>query len=185
MTATAAASVISGMMPTAMPPPSGSDAALERADLEPPAVGREGFEQPVLDDDRQAEGDQQRRQDVAAERAVEQERLQRVAEGEHDRHDDRAARSARHAERWSQREDEERGEHDQVAMREIDQPHDAEDQRQAGGEERVEAAEQDSLEERVEPAESSVIVRNRRRGSRRGSDPAGRPVSVTRPSWKQ
>ena len=37
-------------------------------------------------------------------------------------------------------------------MREVDQPHDAEDQRQAGGEERIEPAEQDALDDGVEPA---------------------------------
>ena len=44
-------------------------------------------------------------------------------------------------------EDQEGGEDDQVAMREIDQPHDAEDQRQAGRVERVEPAEQDALDD--------------------------------------
>ena len=44
------------------------------------------------------------------------------------------------------------GEHDQVAMGEIDQPHDAEDQRQPGREQRVEAAEQNALDQCIEPA---------------------------------
>ena len=39
-------------------------------------------------------------------------------------------------------------------MGEIDQPHDAEDQRQAGRVERVEAAEEDALNDGVDPAES-------------------------------
>ena len=37
-------------------------------------------------------------------------------------------------------------------MSQIDQPHDAEDQRQPGGEQRVEPAEQDALDERVDKA---------------------------------
>ena len=63
------------------------------------------------------------------------------------RHDDQrsAKRSTRHA-GCRQRQDQEGAEHDQVAMREIDQPHDAEDQRQPGGEERIKPAEQDALE---------------------------------------
>jgi hypothetical protein len=36
--------------------------------------------------------------------------------------------------------------HDEVAMGEVHQPHDAEDQRQAGGKQRVKPAEQDPLE---------------------------------------
>ena len=38
-----------------------------------------------------------------------------------------------------------RGEHDQVAMGDVDQPHDPEDQRQPGREQRVEAAQQNAL----------------------------------------
>ncbi len=53
-----------------------------------------------------------------------------------------------------ERQDREGRQHDEVAMREIDQPHDAEDQRQAGGEQRIEAAEQDALDDGVEPVES-------------------------------
>ena len=82
----------------------------------------------------------------------------------------------------SEREDQEGGEDDEVAMREVDQPHDAEDQRQAGGVERVEPAEQHALDDGVEP------------GGHRAQSPkyaawiasrvssAGRPESVMRPS---
>jgi hypothetical protein len=46
--------------------------------LESAAVRREQLQQAVLDDDRQPEGDEQGRQQVLAQRAVEQEPLQRV-----------------------------------------------------------------------------------------------------------
>ena len=69
------------------------------------------------------------------------------------------------AERRDQRQDQKRGEDDEVAMGQIDQPHDAEDQRQAGGEQRVEAAEQHALDDGVEPALMRAHARNRRRGS--------------------
>ena len=68
-------------------------------------------------------------------------------------------------------------------MREIDQPHDAEDQRQAGGEQRIEAAEQHALDDRVE--RSSSIAQCPEIG---GVDllartaPPGAPASVIRPS---
>ncbi len=65
------------------------DAAAERnrggldgAGLEALAVGGEDLEQPVLDDDGEPEGDEKRRQDVPAERAVEQVVLERIAERE-------------------------------------------------------------------------------------------------------
>src|SRR5262249_5065052 len=44
----------------------------------------------------------------------------------------------------------------QVAMREVDDVHDAEQERQSAGEERVEAAEQDALNNRVHPAHASA-----------------------------
>ena len=61
---------------------------LDRALLQPVGVGAEALQQPVLDDHRNAEGDEQRRQQPAAEREVQQAALQRVAEHEHHRHDD-------------------------------------------------------------------------------------------------
>jgi hypothetical protein len=42
-------------------------------------------------------------------------------------------------------------EHDQIAMRDVDEPHHAEDQRQAGGEHGVESADQHALENDVDP----------------------------------
>src|SRR5262249_4535301 len=43
------------------------------------------------------------------------------------------------------------GEHDEIAMRNVDEPHDAEDERQAGGEHRIEPADQHALEDDVDP----------------------------------
>ena len=88
-----------------------------------------------------------------AERAVEQEALQRVAGGEHQRHrDQRGDGSGRPARPTSARITK-AAKHDEVAMREVDEAHDAEDQRQAGGEERVEAAEQHALDDDVVEAD--------------------------------
>ena len=54
-------------------------------------------------------------------------------------------------------------------MREVDQPHDAEDQRQAGGEQRVEPAEQDALDDDVGEGGHGAI----RRTPRLRTSPAG------------
>ena len=43
------------------------------------------------------------------------------------------------------------GQHREVAVREVDDAHDAEEQRQAAGEERVEAADEDPLDNGVHP----------------------------------
>ena len=65
-------------------------------------------------------------------------------------------------------EDQERSEHDEVAMGEVDQAHDAEDQRQTGGVERVEAAEEHALDDGIDGRGHAVRFRNRRRGWRHG-----------------
>ena len=155
------AKVRSGMTPTVEPAPSASDAGLERAGLEAAAVGGEGLEQPVLDDDRQAEGDEQRRQDVAAERAVEQDGLQRVAEREHQRHgDERRRRAVAGRARGASARIRKAAKHDEVAMGEIDEPHDAEDR--ATGRARKERSRArragTPCDERVEPAQSSAVM---------------------------
>ena len=56
------------------PAADGDACDLDRAGVELDAVGGEQLKQPVLDDDREAEGHQQRRQQIVAERAVEQRR---------------------------------------------------------------------------------------------------------------
>ena len=95
-------------------------------------------------------------------RAIEQHRLQRVTEREHQRHDHGAGNDQRHA-GGGRPQNEKSAQHDQIAMREIDQPHDAENDRQAGGIERIKPAQQHSLQQRVDPAEHDLKVRNRRR----------------------
>jgi hypothetical protein len=87
ITATATANVSSGRRRPTSPGRAAWTGGFDRAGLQPLAVGGEARKQPVLDDDRQAEGDQQRRQDVVADqRAVQQPALQRIAEREHQRH---------------------------------------------------------------------------------------------------
>ena len=54
-------------------------------------------------------------------------------------------------ERAHQNEDQIGGKHDQVAMGEIDQPHDAEDEAQARREQRIEPAEQHALHDGIKP----------------------------------
>ena len=140
------------MTPIAIPPPSGSEALWSAPTSRRRVSAENDFEQPVLHDDRQPESDQQRREDVAAERPIEQHGLQRVAEREHQRHDDGAGDDKRHpCARGG--EDQKCSEHDQIAMRQVDEAHDAENDREAGGIQRIEAAEQDSLQYRVHPAE--------------------------------
>ena len=78
----------SGITPTWMPPPTGMLATSIGAGAELAAVGGESFEQAVLDEDREPEGDEERRQDVLAERAVQHAALQEVAERRHHRDED-------------------------------------------------------------------------------------------------
>ena len=56
-------------------------------------------------------------------------------------------------------------EHDEIAVGDVDQPHDAERQRQADREQRIDAAEQAALDEDVEPLHRRACptVRNRPR----------------------
>ncbi len=70
-------------------------------------------------------------------------------------------------------------------MGEIDQPHDAEDQAEAGGEQRIEPAEQHALDDAYRASSWLVVLRNRRRGCRRGRGRRARPTSVMRPSIMQ
>jgi hypothetical protein len=71
----------------------------------------------------------------------------------------RARSAARNGDRPSSEtmsEDEVGAEHDEVAMGEVDEPHDAEDQAEPGGEERVEPAEQDALDDGIEPVHAAA-----------------------------
>ncbi|MNT14355.1 hypothetical protein D3C72_1493570 [compost metagenome] len=120
----------------------------QRADLDGARVGREQLQQQVLDHDRQAEGHDQRGQRVLAQRAVEHVALQQVAEAEgqrqHREHHQPWHRCAGHRDTGDHREG---AQDDEVALRRVGQPHDAEHQRLAEREQRVEAAEQHALEQ--------------------------------------
>ena len=63
------------------------------------------------------------------------------------------------------------GEDDEVAMSEIDEPHDAEDEAQPRSKQRIEAAQQDSLNEGVQPDHRRVPPMMRRRGFGSGRRP--------------
>ena len=66
-------------------------------------------------------------------------------------------------------------------MGEVDQPHHAEHQRQARGEQRIEPTEQHALDHVLQPA-GMLRCRNKRGGSARASVRSGGPVSDRRPS---
>ncbi len=128
---------------------------LEAARVQPPRVRREGLEQAVLDHDGQAERHEHGRQDAAPEQPVEHEPLQPVADHGHDRHDQPEREQRIDVQRLHGDDRDEGGQDAEVAVGEVDQAHDAEDQRQPGGEERVETAQQDALHDRVEPGHGS------------------------------
>ena len=78
-------SVISGTTPTAIPAPSGDRGRLDGAGAQALTVGGENLQQPVLDDDGETEGDEQRRQQIASQRPVQQHLLKREPDDEQDR----------------------------------------------------------------------------------------------------
>ena len=77
--------------------------------------------------------------------------LQEPSEPEHHRHRHQSCEEGIEPERGDQHEDQERAEHDQVAMGEVDEPHDAEDEAQTRCEEGVEPAQQYPLHDCVDP----------------------------------
>ena len=87
---------------------------------------------------------------------VEQAALQHVAEAHHHRHDDDQGQERVDAGGVDQHQRQERSEDAQVAVGQVDQAHDAEDQRQAGREQGVEAAEQHALDDGVEPVHRQI-----------------------------
>jgi len=107
--------------------------------------------QAVLDDDRQAEGDEDDRQHVLAEHALQQQPLQQVAAGEGEGQHDRDRGQRRQAEALGQRPQDEGDENDQVAVGDVDEAHDADRQRQPHGEQRIQPAHQDALHDLIEP----------------------------------
>ena len=95
---------------------------------------------------------EQRRQNVRSQRPVEHLQLKQETDREHDRQGDERGDERVEPERGDEGQNEEGGEHDEIAVSQIDQAHDAEDQREPGGEERVEPAEQNALDQRVDEA---------------------------------
>jgi hypothetical protein len=130
-------------------------------------AAREDLEQAVLDHDREAERHEDGGQDAASQQAVQQEPLKRVADHGHHRHHHAEREQRIEAELLDAHDGEEGGQDAEVAVREVHQPHHAEDQREPGGEERVEAAEQDALHDAVEP-------RHRSASEVRGGNPLAR-----------
>src|ERR1700730_2989774 len=123
----------------------------ERAGLKPPAVGTERQEQRVLHDHRQAERHQQRWHDVVAEDAIENETLQQITENEHCGDGKQCCGAERQAGHAGREQYKIGCEHDQIAVRKIDEPHNAENQRKPEREQPVDSTEQNSLRRNVEP----------------------------------
>ena len=122
----------------------------DRAAGELAGVGAIGLQEAVLDDDRQAEGDEQDRQDALADGPLHEEALQDIARAKGDRQEDQRDQERRPAEDAGQRQDDEREQDDHIAVGDVDEAHDAERQRQAEREQRVEPADQHALDEEVE-----------------------------------
>ena len=128
---------------------------LDRPGIEPAAVVREQDEQYILDDDRQAERHQQWRQ-LVAQREVQQSALQRVAEDRDGRHDDDQRRERTDAERLHGEIRHIGRDHDEIAVRDVDQAHDAKDERQTCGKQRIKPAEQNTLDDDVDQLHASL-----------------------------
>ena len=122
-----------------------ADIGRERA-----GVGAEALEQEVVENDRQPEGRQHRHQQPAAGAAFEHQALQRPADQRHRRRNDQEAEKRLDREPVGQNVERVGGEHRQAAVREVDDAHDAEHERQSAGDQRVIAAEQDALEDLVD-----------------------------------
>jgi hypothetical protein len=106
-------------------------------------------EKNVLNDHRQAERHEQRRQ-IITEREIQKPALQHVAESCNHRHDHNQRRERTDVQRLHGEICEISGDDDQIAMSNVDKAHDAEDQRQTGGEKRIEAAQQHALNNDVD-----------------------------------
>ena len=131
----------------------GEARGVEPTGLDRARIRGENFLQQVLDHDRHAEGHDQRRQRIAAERAVQREALQAVACGKSDRQYQYERSPWRHCGRQpgrgGQRKHAESRQDDEIAVRGIGEPHHAEDQRLAHGKQCVQPAEQDALDEDI------------------------------------
>ena len=113
-------------------------------------VGAETLEQEIVENDRQPEGREHGHQQSAARAALEHEPLQRPADHGHQRDDEAKAEKRLNPEAIGQNVERVGREHRKAAVREVDDAHDAEHERQAAGDERVIAAEQNALNDLVE-----------------------------------
>jgi hypothetical protein len=80
---------------------------------------------------------------------------------EHHHHDQQRGHDQGNAEHRGDAEHQIGREQDQVAMREIDQPHDAEDQRQPQRKQRIDAAKQHALDHGVQSDHRGLMFRNK------------------------
>ncbi len=113
---------------------------LDSAGIESLAVGREALEQEVLDDDGYAECRQDGLHGTRVHGKVEEAALNQVAKDGHDDHDQKKCVERVDLQRPNDDQRDVRRHDAEVAMREVDQPHDAEHQRETRGEQGVQAA---------------------------------------------
>ena len=152
-------------------------------DCEALVGGRVVLQQRVLDHHPDPEADEDAGERIRSERAVEDATLGDVPHGRHHHeHEDHRPPDA-HPHRRAGRQRQVGGEHGEIAVGEIDEPHHAERQRQPGGEQRVETAEQNPLHDRVDPLHQptpkyAAVIAD-------WSTSPTRPESDTRPSSMQ
>ena len=120
------------------------------------AVGGCRDQQRVLDDDRESEGDEQGRQRRDFEALLDDQPLHPVTEEREQGRDDDEGEQRGHVRGRDHDEGEVGGQHREVAVGEVDDAHDPEEQGQPAGEERVEAAEEDALDDRVDPVHAAL-----------------------------
>ena len=77
--------------------------------------------------------------------------MQRVPDDRHQRDDDEQGCEWADAKGLRDDEREESGEHNEIAVRDVDEAHDAEDERKAGGEEGVKPADENALHDGIHP----------------------------------
>jgi hypothetical protein len=134
--------------PADVEPAQGEAGVLDGAGVQSPAVGREQLQEQVLEDDREAEGDQHRGQAVAADGEVQQPPLEQVAEDEHGRHGNPEGRQGVQPGAVDDHQGQERGQDGEVAVGQVDQAHDP-DEAEPGGEHGVQPAQQQPLDQVV------------------------------------
>jgi hypothetical protein len=126
---------------------------LDAARVEASGVSRERFEQRVLDDDREPERHQHRREQSASEQPVESGALQQPAQPGHEGGDEDQRSQRVHPRGLHDDEGQERGQDAEISVGQVHQPHHAEDERKTGGEEGIESAQQDALHDGIDPGQ--------------------------------